>query len=189
MTDYRVEGPWAGRPGALALLSWAGLFAVVLGANLKPREWSAMIPSLAGVGYLALVFWRNRKEIVVSRLGVMVRIGPMALWEQERWIPKEEIGQVYVRTFTSAWRGGRFRTAGVGLKDGGWVELSLTRPPHPETFAEAERIAKALDWHLTVERMEGKPPRRPWRRPTLLAVGRMAAGLAVCLGWAYWWLR
>lgn len=150
----------------------------------------ASLPAILLGGYVVVAVWRNRAEVTAGPKGIRVWFGPMILGERERLIGREEIAAVCVRDFTvhSSKYGGRFRTAGVVLRDGDTFDLYVSCPPHPETEGEAVKIAAALGVAGAISHYD-KAGKRRWRRATVVTILRNVAVVAVCLAWAFWWER
>lgn len=189
MSEYSVRTPRAGK--FMSVLMWA-LIVMSSVAVAGQKRWVDVVASvpaiLVGV-YVAVALWRNDAEVTAGPKGIRVWYGPMVLGERERWIGREEIAGVCVRDFTTHGKnGGRFRTAGVVLRDGDTFDLYVSCPPHPETEGEAVKIAAALGWTDPISHYDRWGKRR-WRRATVVTILRGVAAVAVCAAWAYWWER
>jgi hypothetical protein len=189
MSEYRIRPHWPRRlvSGYLGVLLVMCCGAVA--GQKRQVDVVASIPAILLGCYVVVALWRNKVEVTAGPNGIRVWFGPMILGERERWIGREEIAEVCVRDFTTHGKnGGRFRTAGVVLRDGDTFDLYVSCPPHPETEGEAMKIAAALGVAGAISHSD-KAGKRRLRRAKALVYLRGFAAVAVCLAWAIWWER
>lgn len=185
MSAYRISGPWCGKGFAVLLGVLVVLWLLILTEVRRPRKWVAGGPAVVLAAYGVALLWRNEYGLEVSPEGIRISVGPLPGPEALRVVPRAEIARVYVRTFvvTSKY-GGRFRTAGVELKDGDTIDIAVSCPPHPGMAAEAERIAAALAWTEGVVTLEGAGKKR-WRWAATFPFLRFLLAAGLCGVWAY----
>ncbi len=185
MSEYRVRRGWVPKFFAVVMGVVIAMCLLIVAEARPQRKWLASGPGLALAVYVCCAVWRNEYELVAGREGLRIAVGPMVGPEALRVVPRAEIARVYVRTFVvNSKYGGRFRTAGVELRDGDTIDIAVSCPPNPAMAAEAERIAEAIGWTEGVVTLEGAGKRR-WRWAGTLPFLRLVLGIGLCGAWAY----
>jgi len=186
MSEYRVKRPAGGKAFAVLFAIGIVMGLAILTGEKRSGVWTASIPVIVLACYGAALLWRNEHEISVTREGLRLRTGPLPAFERERWIPKETVARVYVRSFTLTGKhGGRFRTAGVELRNGDSLDIAISCPPDPAMEDEAKKIAEALAWREGIVRLDERG-RAGLRWAAVWPVLRAFGLVALCAAWAYW---
>lgn len=110
----------------------------------RPGEPWACAPLLVIYVYGLVAARVNRVWVKVTEEGVANGIGPMPCGPSKSWMPRAEIGAVYVRRVRVKY--GHYQAAGVERRDGLCRDLTDAFAPDEEDERAAAEIIQALRW-------------------------------------------